>query len=97
MILLKNNILIKELQEDFIIDGLLIKYDDSCPVMYGQIIEISQELRDKFTIYGELENIVVVFKRVAKVPVLDGYLVNYDDVIALMSVEEFNQLKGGVQ
>ena len=96
MVFLKNNILVKELQADFVIDGLLEKYDDSSPVMYGIIVDVSEEVRNKLTIYGEIENTILMFKRVAKVPVLGGYLVNYDDVIALMSIEEFNKLKGGL-
>lgn len=96
MVFLKSNILVKELQADFVIDGLIEKYDDSSPVMYGTIIDVSEEIRSKLTIYGELENTVLMFKRVAKIPVLGGYLVNYDDVIALMSIEEYNKLKGGL-
>ena len=88
---------IKELQDDFIIDGLLQKYDDSSPFMFGVVLGGNDILLDELNTcssYGD--KIIISFKRVAKLPYLNCYLVAKEDVIDVMTEEEYLNLKKGV-
>lgn len=87
---------IKELQDDFIIDGLLQKYDDSSPFMFGVVIGGNDALLDELSTcssYGD--KVIISFRRVAKVPYLNCYLVAREDVIDVMTESEYNDIKKG--
>ena len=87
---------VKELQDDFIIDGLLQKYDDSSSFMFGQVIGGNIDILNELgTIAGYEQNIVISFKRVAKLSYLNCYLVSKEDLIDVMTYEEYEELKGG--
>lgn len=87
---------VKELQDDFMVDGLLQKYDDSSSFMFGQVIGGNMEILNNLgTISGYNQNIVISFKRVAKLPYLNCYLVSNEDLIDVMTYEEYEELKGG--
>lgn len=88
---------IKELQDDFIIDGLIQKYDDSSPFMFGVVIGGNDNLLDELSTcsnYGD--KIIISFRRVAKVPYLNCYLVSKEDVIDVMTESEYEDIKKGV-
>ena len=88
---------IKELQDDFIIDGLIQKYDDSSPFMFGVVIGGNDNLLDELSTcsnYGD--KIIISFRRVAKVPYLNCYLVSKEDVIDVMTESEYKDIKKGV-
>ncbi len=87
---------VKELQDDFMVDGLLQKYDDSSSFMFGQVIGGNMEILNNLgTISGYNQNIVISFKRVAKLPYLNCYLVSNEDLIDVMTYEEYEELRGG--
>ena len=94
MKLQKDYMLVRELQKDFMVDGLIQKYDDSSNVMYGKVIDASDTVLNYLSTVGYLSNMVVMFKRLAKIvpPGLNGYLVSFEDVIAILTKEEFEKL-----
>lgn len=88
---------VRELQDDFMIDGLLQKYDDSSPFMFGVVIGGNDALLDELSTcsnYGD--KIIISFRRVAKVPYLNCYLVSKEDVIDVMTESEYEDIKKGV-
>lgn len=94
--ILKNCVIVKELQDDMIIDGLLTKYDDSSPYMYGKVIDGNQKLLDDLSTYtGSLAYTVISFFRVNKTPYEGKYLVDGDNIIEVMTLDEYNKRKGG--
>ena len=95
--LLRNCVLVKELQDDMIIDGLLTKYDESSPYMYGKVIDGSKELLDKLYAYANDYGsaTVISFFRVNKTPYEGKYLVDADNIIEVMNMNEYERRKGG--
>ena len=95
--ILRKCVLVKELQDDMIIDGLLTKYDDSSPYMYGKVIDGSKELLDRLYAaandYGSAT--IISFFRVNKTPYEGKYLVDEDNIIEVMNISEYLQRKGG--
>lgn len=88
---------IKELQDDFIVDGLIQKYDDSSPFMFGIVVGGNDNLIDELNTYSNYgDKIIISFKRVAKVPYLNCYLVSKEDVIDVMTESEYEDVKKGV-
>lgn len=84
---------VKELQKDFTIDGLLEKYDDSSPFMFGLVVDGNEDIMNKLSTYGNYgEKVIISFKRVAKIPYLGQYLVSFEDIIDVMTESEFNKL-----
>ena len=87
---------IRELQDDFMIDGLIQKYDDSSPFMFGIVVGGNDNLLDELNTYSNFEDTIIIsFKRVAKIPYLNCYLVSKEDVIDVMTKEEYEYIKGG--
>lgn len=112
MYLNKDYILVSELKDDMIIDGLLTKYDDTNPYMFVKILDYSEEAFDdlfnltyidydtniieqenKFR--ENIEDYVLVLKRVAKIPYLNNYIISFEDIISVMTLEEYNNLIKG--
>lgn len=88
---------VRELQDDFMIDGLLQKYDDSSSYMFGVVIGGNDNILDELSTcssYGD--KIIISFRRVAKVPYLNCYLVSKEDVIDVMAESEYEDIKKGV-
>lgn len=93
MIITGNYIQIEELQKDIKVDGLIQKYDDSSPYMFGKIINANKKILDEFsTIDSNINNLVILFNRVNKLPYLNTYFVDRQNVIAIMNMEEYNNL-----
>lgn len=88
---------IKELQDDFMIDGLLQKYDDSSPFMFGEVLGGNDILLNELSTYSNYgDKIIISFKRIAKVPYLNCYLVSKEDVIDIMTESEYENIKKGI-
>ncbi len=93
MIITGDYIQVKELQKDITVDGLLQKYDDSSPYMFGKVINAHKNILDELSVISpDIHNTVILFKRVSKLPYLNTYFVNRQDVIAIMSMKEFETL-----
>ena len=72
---------------------LIQKYDDSSPYMFGKVINAKKEILDKLsTLSSDINNTVILFNRVNKLPFLNTYFVDKQHVIAVMSIDEFNNL-----
>lgn len=91
MVVLGKRLLVKELIKDIKINGLIQKYDDSSDFMFVQVIEIGEGLQDKPE-YQNIENLVLVLKRIAKIPFIESYFINEEDILAVMSKDEFEEL-----
>ena len=93
MIITGNYIQVKELQKDMKVDGLIQKYDDSSPYMFGKIIDAKNEIKNELMIYSnDISNLVILFNRINKIPFLDTYFVDRQNVIAIMTIDEYNNL-----
>ena len=93
MIITGNYIQVKELVKDVTVDGLIQKYDDSSPYMFGKVINAKKEILDELsTLSSDINNTVILFNRVNKLPFLNTYFVDKQHVIAVMSMDEFNNL-----
>lgn len=93
MLITGNYIQVKELIKDVTVDGLLQKYDDSSPYMFGKVINANKKiLEDLSVINPDINNTVILFKRINKLPYLNTYFVDKNDVIAVMSIEEYESL-----
>lgn len=90
--LLGENILVCEKKKDLMVDGLLQKYDDNSPYMYASIAVASKLVEERLSVYGNIYDMIILFKRPAKIPVLGGYIVNYNDILAILSKEEYDRL-----
>ena len=96
--IIRKSLIVKELQDDMLIDGLLQKYDDASPYMYGKVIDGEASLLDKLnTMTNFGEDSVVSFFRVNKTPYNGNYLVDYDNIIEVISESEYNKRKGGIK
>lgn len=91
MVVLKNGLIVKELIKDIIIDGLIQKYDDSSDFMFVKIIQIGEELIKKPE-YQNTKDLVLMLRRINKVPTPFGYYINESDVLAVLTDDEFNQI-----
>lgn len=102
MALLNNFIKVKELTDNLEIDGILEKYDSTSPYMFCKIVDLDKEALNKLEhtadIHGNMlsmsnifNNSVIVAKRVTKVRGLDGYYIQLQDVIEIMSKETYNK------
>lgn len=97
MNLKKDYILVKELTDDMMIDGLIEKYDDNSPFIHAKIIEATDKfIQDISLEYSSLGDCVVLFSRPNKIPYLGNLLVHEADLIATMSKEEYEKrIRGG--
>ena len=87
---------VKELQDDIVLDGLLQKYDDSSQIMIGKVLGGNKELYEKLLACVSYGDIIITFKRVAKIPYFGMYLVSESDIIDVMTVDEYkNVIQGG--
>ena len=93
MIITGNYIQVKELKKDLVVDGLIQKYDDNSPYMFGKVINANKKiLEDLSTMVPDVNNLVILFNRVNKLPYLNSYFVDRQNVIAIMDMEEYNNL-----
>ena len=95
--IIRKCVIVKELQDNIVIDGLLQKYDDSSPFMFGVIIDGNKEVLN--SLYAKANNYggktVISFFRVNKTPYLGNYLVDADNIIEVMTAEEYEKRKVG--
>lgn len=95
MILLKDYILAEELKDDIISNGLLTKYDDNNPYMFVKIKDCSESIESKLNLYGNINELVLLIKRVAKLCLGEQYIISFEDTIAIFTLEEYqNYIKG---
>lgn len=92
MYIIGKYIQVKELKDDVYVDGLLQKYDDSSPYIFAEIIEAESNIYDKLSDYGDIDDLIVIFRRPNKLPFLDTFFVSNEDIIAVMTREEYNSL-----
>lgn len=93
MIITGNYIQVKELKKDLVVDGLIQKYDDSSPYMFGKVLNANSKILDELSVISpNINNTVILFNRVNKIPYLNSYFVDRQNVIAIMDMEEYNNL-----
>lgn len=92
MIILGDYLQVEELQKDIQINGIIQKYDDSSPYMFGKIINGKEDVINNLSKYGDIESIVVIFRRPAKIPFIGSYLVDAKDIIGIMTMNEYEAL-----
>lgn len=106
--LLGNNILVSELQDDLVVDGVITMYDTDSPYMFCKIESISLDaFKDLFgecvfdddntveeTIYDEcINNTILVIKRYAKEEYIGGtYFISSKDVRGIMHKETYKNM-----
>lgn len=95
MQLRKNFILVNELKDDIIVDGILTKYDDNNNFMFVEVIQASNNAYSEISQYTDPDNVVLVISRIAKTPFLTNYVITLDDVLMLLTKEEYNKLIKG--
>ena len=96
MELKKDYILVKELTDDMMIDGLLEKYDDNSPFIHAKVIEASRDFLYRLNEEYPSQDAVILFSRPNKIPYLGYLLVHEADIIATMSKEEYEKrIRGG--
>lgn len=95
MKLLKDYILIEELKDDMIQDGITLKYDDNNPYMFSRILEASDKAGDELFKYDGLNKLVLLTKRISKLPLYENYIISLEDVIGLYTIDEYNKLIKG--
>lgn len=54
---------------------------------------ITRKLEDNFK--KDIKDYVLVLKRVAKIPYLNNYIVSFEDIISMMTLEEYTKLLKG--
>lgn len=97
MNLLKDYILVEELKDDITSNGLLTKYDDNNPYMFVKIKDCSSLVEDKLNVYGNINELILLIKRVAKLCLGEQYIIAFDDAIAIFTLEEYqNYIKGEI-
>ena len=90
MKLFGNNILVEELRDNLVLDGVLIKYDDSNQYMFAKIINLPEKLISELDL--NVADIIII-NRVTKLPFIDGnYFINSNNIIASLTKEEYNKL-----
>ena len=86
-----DNVLVSELQDDLIINGVVTRYDPDSPFMFCKVLKLSDEAED-FLDYTD----IVVIKRYAKEEYLTGtYFISLKDIRGKMSIEEYKSIKEG--
>ncbi len=91
MIVLGRNIYVQEIKKDIKVDGILQKYDDSSDFIFAKIIEVGDDLLS-IPYLQDKDNTILVLRRISKSPFYDGYFIKFDDILATMTLEEFNAL-----
>ena len=101
MALLNNYIKVKELTDNLVIDDILEKYDDSSPYMFCRIVDLDanvlHQLETLKDIHGQtlgahnVFNSILVVKRVTKIRGFNGYYIQLQDVIEIISKDTYNK------
>ena len=61
--------------------------------MFGKVLNANKKiLEDLSTMVPDVNNLVIRFNRVNKIPYLNSYFVDRQHVIAIMDMEEYNNL-----
>lgn len=86
--LFNDNILVTELSDDLVVNGVVSMYDSDNPYMFCKIVALSDEASVNIDI-----NDILVIKRYAKEEYLPGYyFISYKDVRGSLTEEEYNSL-----
>lgn len=87
-----DNILVKELQDDFNVNGFILKYDDVNPFMFVEIINLPNDLGERYNELNQLnKDDIVIIKRIDKIPYIDGnYFISPKSIIASITRDEYN-------
>lgn len=87
---LNDNIMVKELYDDFKVNEVLNAYDEDAPYMICEIVGISEEAKEKLEL--DTEDILVI-KRYAKEEFVSGlYFISWKDVRAKISKEKYKDI-----
>lgn len=90
---MKNEYLqVKELKKDLLVDGLIEKYDDNSPYILAEILECDEKTYNELSEYGDVDDLVVLFRRPNKLPFKDTLIVSNRDIISVMTRDEYNSL-----
>jgi hypothetical protein len=85
--MLNSNILVTELTDDLMVNGVVTIYDQDNPYMIAKVVN-----RDNLTHTVDVGDIIVI-KRYAKEEYLPGqYFVSLQDVRCKMSEDEYNNM-----
>ena len=87
MYMLNDNILVTELTDDLMLNGVVTIYDSDNPYMFGEVKDVANEI-DNIEV-GD----IVVIKRYAKEEFLPGYyFISNKDIRCKMPKEEYEKL-----
>lgn len=94
-----NNILVEELCDDIVSEGIVTRYDPDSPYMFCKIVTISEEAQKALGIINFKEENILVIKRYAKEEFIDKtYFIDSKDVRAVIDNETYNKiLKEGLE
>lgn len=93
--MLNCNILVSEITEEILVNGVMTIYDSESPYMFCKIIKMSDEARKELNL---LDNDILVIKRYAKEEFISGlYFISWKDVRCKISEDDFkNVLSEGI-
>ena len=92
MILQGDNILVRELQDDLKINGVVSIYDGDNPYMFCEILNASDEAKSNLKL-EDITKSVLVIKRYAKEEYIgDTYFISYKDVRAILNIDDYNKM-----
>lgn len=89
--LFNDNILVSELQDDMLINGVMTRYDSDSPYMFCEVEAVSDEALN----YVNVGDILII-KRYAKEEYLSGYyFISFKDVRGCIPKEDYDKMLGG--
>ena len=99
MLLEGKNIIVEELCDDIVCDGIVTRYDPDSPYMFCKILLISEEAQKDLGIINFKEENILVIKRYAKEEFIDKtYFIDSKDVRAVIDNDTYNKiLKEGLE
>lgn len=88
--LINDNILVTELEDDLMVNGVVTMYDSDSPYMFCKVISASDEAIKTIGLMTD----VIIIKRYAKEEFLPGYyFVSSKDVRGTLKITEYSLLK----
>ena len=88
--LFNDNVLVEELQDDLLINGVVLRYDSDSPYMFCEVISSSQNAKENKVNPGD----ILVIKRYAKEEYLPGqYFISYKDIRGSILKADYESIK----
>ena len=89
--LFNDNILVSELQDDMVVNGVMTRYDSDSPYMCCEVEAASDEALNYVSV-GD----ILIIKRYAKEEYLSGlYFISFKDIRGCIPNDEYNKMTGG--